>query len=185
MSVKEEKAALQARSAEIKAELEKAERRLEKLSKVQEIDQPDPGTVIRFSRLLAGSPRKYTFVAFRFNADHDSWVLTGRANALRLLGLTEKGNSWEDVLVAIGDAKVYQATKWESLVDDDATEYLYYRSSGMGTLYRVAKGALGHSASEAKSSSTGSWHLSTLTPASWLRDNPGSYRKITAAEAGD
>lgn len=184
MSVKEEKAALQARSAEIKAELEKAERRLEKLSKVQEIDQPDPGTVIRFSRTLAGGSQKYSFVAFRFNANHDSWVLTGRANALRLLGLTEKGNSWEDVLVAIGDAKVYQATKWEPLADDDATEYLYYRSSGMGTIYRFNPRLPGNNHVESKSVS-GTWHPTVLTPVTWIRDNPGSYRKITAEEAGE
>lgn len=111
--------------------LAKKKRELQKLDSVQDISEPDPGTVLLFSRPLAGGTKKYTFVAFRTWDGSGKWSVTGKANTLNLLGLSEAGNTWDQLLLAIGSAKVKQATDWVTL------GYKYYRGRNSGAFYRV------------------------------------------------
>lgn len=180
MSIKEERAVLQAKFDEMKAELEKAQRRLQKLDKVQDLNEPEPGSVLRFSRSMAGSRQKYTFVAFRSGPFVKSWHLTGKANALRLLGLAEGGNSWEDLLIAIGDADVVFATDWSSNPD---SAYLYFRGYATGKVFRVKRDADPRTAMQVRNPTTGRWHTSTFTTRGWVENNPGSHPAISAEEA--
>jgi hypothetical protein len=176
VGIKEEKAQLQAQFESMKTELEKTERRLQKLDKVQDIPEPGPGTVLRFSRPLAGSSQKYTFVAFRFGVSVESWVLTGRSNALRLLGLTEKGNSWEDLLLAIGDNKIEYAVSWSKNSED---AYEYFQGSSSGRIFRTPTSD--PSRVEVRMD-TGRWRHSSMMDRSYLVRNPGSYNKVSAEE---
>jgi hypothetical protein len=92
------------------------QRRLDKLEKVQDWVEPAPGTVIRFSRPLAGS-QKYTFVLVKIGTHEKSWYVTGSDNSLNLLGLSNKGSTWREVLLAIGDNKAKVATVWKDPAD--------------------------------------------------------------------
>lgn len=174
-------AAMKAKLAEMTAEAEKKMKRLEKLEKVQKIfpEQPAPGTVLRFSRSLAGSAQKYTFVAFRFGPYSQSWVLTGRQNALRLLGLTERGNTWDDVLVAIGDAKVKVATGWSD-PGEQADGYEYFLGTQAGTLFRTKTD------SQLVEKHVGSvWKTCFGTTRDHLHRLPRNYSRLTKSQAED
>jgi hypothetical protein len=106
-------------------QLELLKKRAAKLEKVQDWTEPAPGTVIRFSRSVAGSERRYTFVATRIAAGSKDWYITGSDNSLKPLHLSNKGNSWADILLAIGDAKVKVATAW---AEPNKVGYRYFES---------------------------------------------------------
>jgi hypothetical protein len=106
-------------------EAERLRKRLEKLEKVQDWEEPMPGTVLRFSRSVAGSVRKYTFVATRIAGGSKDWYITGSDNSLKPLHLSNKGNAWADILLAIGDAKVKVATTW---AEPNKVGYRYFES---------------------------------------------------------
>jgi hypothetical protein len=112
-------------------ELALLKRKAEKLKKIQDLDEFEPGTVLMFSRSLAGSARKYTFVAFRTWDGPAKWAVTGKPNTLQLLGLKPSGNSWDELLLAIGDAKLKKVSSWKTV------GYEYFRGNGSGSFYRV------------------------------------------------
>lgn len=179
LSIENERGLLQTQLDDLKTQLDKAQRRLEKLDKVQDIKQPGPGTVLRFSRPMAGGRQKYTFVAFRSSPLVKSWHLTGKANALRLLGLAEGANTWEDLLVAIGDSDVVFAVDWAKHPDD---AYLYFKGTGSGKLFRVKRGADPRTVVEVYRPLTKEWRSSDLTTRHYVERNTGSYVRIDGSE---
>lgn len=168
----DEKRQLQADLELLQKTLESKSRRLDKLSKIQDLPEPAPGSVIRFSRPLGGSTRKYTFVALRIDDKVESWHLTGKANALRLLGLSESGNSWENLLIAIGENRVRVATDWAA-PGEEPQPFDYFKG-GDGKLYRVSKDDL--EATQFWSNLARGWVTSGTNKAAWIRRNPGSFR---------
>ena len=180
-TLKSEQEALDQEVKDLEQALVVKKRRLEKLSKVQEslANEPPMGSVIRFSRTLAGSSSKYTFLAYNTSdVLNQSWYLTGRANALRLLGLNERGNTWEDLVVAIGNSEVEIVSEWSSLTKAD---YHYYRAVNSGKVFRFKNDASNAAATQVQNSD-GSWRQSPMTTRGWLELNTGSYRKISARE---
>lgn len=123
----QEKTELQRDLGLLEQELAEKRKRLEKLEKVGEqfAAEPAPGTVLRFSRPVAGSKQKYTFVATRVSTSSSSWYVTGRSNALARLGLTDKANTWPEMLVAMADAKVQVARVW---VEPAHVAFRYFQS---------------------------------------------------------
>lgn len=180
MSLETEKATLQKDLSRLEKELKEKTRRLDKLSKVQDalLVEPDKGTVLKFSRQLAGSTLTYTFVVFRSHNVDNSWYFTGRANALRLMGVTDKGNSWEDVLVAIGDAKVEIATQWTTPGEQS---YSYFEAFASGRLMRVSDSD--PNVVEVHDGPTRGWRRNRLMNKGYLLRNPGSYKAISASQA--
>lgn len=132
-----EKDTLQTDIDRLELELSKTKRKLEKLenANTQYTEQPPVGTVLKFSRTIAGSINKYTFVAF--HGLKDSWSVTGRKNALNVIGLTEGGNSWEALTIAIGQEVVQEATVWAI---PKSPEYKYSEGRFSGSVYRVRPG---------------------------------------------
>jgi hypothetical protein len=181
MGFEAERSHLNAELERLQQELKSKTRRLEKISKIQDalIQEPAPGIVIRFSRPLGGSSRKYTFVLFRCGDEVKSWFVTGKPNTLNLLGLGSGGNTWDDVLVAIGDAKVKIATEWRA-PDEALPEFRYYRSF-LGNVYRVWTEE-GSTRSEIRRSD-GSWRGSIHSPLE-LSENSVTFQEISAAQAG-
>lgn len=99
--------------ADLEDQLRKNKRLLEKLenANTQLTSEPEPGTVLRFERPIAGGSTKYTFVLLAVGKD--SWTVTGKKNALNGIGLKETGNTWQDVTVAVGQNTLYRVTDWE------------------------------------------------------------------------
>jgi hypothetical protein len=180
VNLETEKATLQEDLSRLEKELKEKTRRLDKLSKVQEalLTEPDKGTVLKFSRQLAGSSLTYTFVAFRASGLRSGWYFTGRANALRLLGVTEKGNNWGDVLVAIGDAKVEIATQWTTPGEES---YSYFKAFASGKLIRVPDSD--QHVVEVHDGPVRGWRRNRMMDKGYLLRNPGSYKAISASEA--
>lgn len=136
MNLKERKEKLDEDLRVLKEALAKKEREAEKLSAVQTHlleHEPVPGSVLMFSRHLAGSTHKYTFVVFRGHDSERSWVVTGRDNSIQLLGLKNSGNTWEEILFAVGSAKLKQAVSW---VPFKGVKYEYYVGATTGAYYR-------------------------------------------------
>jgi hypothetical protein len=138
VSLEEDRAKLSSEVERLKAELEKQSRRLERIDSVQDLKEFPPGTVIQFSRTLPGGPKKYTFVAFRTWAGDNAWSVTGKKNVLNLIHLSDAGNSWEDLLLAIGKSTIKRATNWSAIPDEGATrQFDYYKGLSSHTFYRV------------------------------------------------
>lgn len=81
MSLADEKTELEQRLAQLDLDAQEMRKRLAKVEKAQVnlfAAQPGPGTVLLFSRDLAGSARKYTFVAFRSGTYTMSWHVAGK-----------------------------------------------------------------------------------------------------------
>jgi hypothetical protein len=181
MGFEVEKASIVNDVAHLEEQLRQAKRRLEKLEKVQVglfESEPKPGTVLRFSRSLAGSSYKYSFVAFRAAPNRNGWYLTGRQNALQLLGLNEKGNTWDDLLVAIADAKVKVATGWTD-PGEVTPKYEYFRGIRSGQVYRLAEGVV---RTEYKTFD-GRWVSHAFATSDWIKRNTDSYISISEDEA--
>jgi hypothetical protein len=130
--LKAEKAELDRKLQEVKDELARLERRAAKLERVQSLAEFEPGTVLMFSRSLAGSTKKYTFVAFRTWDGPEKWAVTGKPNTLQLIGLKPSGNSWDELLLAIGDAKLKVARNWRTV-----GEIEYFKGLVSGNFYRI------------------------------------------------
>lgn len=191
MGINEEKAQLAAKLEEIQAEAVRVNRRLMKLDKVQDLDEPEVGTVLRFSRSLAGSTTKYTFVAYRVwsrLASSKGWYVAGKKNTLNLLGLIETSNSWDDLLVAIGDAPVEVATRWsdpKSKTTEDEPVHLYYQGYASNKIFRMDPHNPQKSVDVKDGRSHTRWRKSAMTSGAYLVKNPGSYRLISKDEAGE
>lgn len=183
MGIKEEKERLAAGIAQIEEELVNLKRKHEKLEKVQDIPEPLPGTVLRFSRPLGRALRRnYTFVASRVEDRPASWYVAGKQTTLQnLLHLTDGANTWEQLLLAIGDAKIEYVSGWSDILTPQFDYFLGYDS---GKVFRSLKGAHVDSRAEVWSNLKISWQRCALTVTrGFLVDNPGSYLPITWAEA--
>lgn len=179
MSLEVEKTTLEQDLKTLTDQLEEKKRRLAKLNKVQTTlfsQEPAVGTVLRFTRALAGSVVKYTFVAYRASSSRlSAWHVTGKKNTLHLIGLKETGNSWEDLLVAIGDSKVEIAVDW---VEPGKRVYDYFRAHDSGKVFRSSQDQRVVEVLR----SDGSWRLSPYTTRDFVLRNPGSYHRISSAD---
>lgn len=98
--------------------------------------------------------------------------------------MVEGGNSWEELLLAIGDAKVKVATQWSSPsehLDDPVDDgYVYYTAKRSGISYRHDRDcAPGHYAEV--QSMTGEWLQSLVATRSWLEHHPVSYPRVSGS----
>lgn len=178
MSLKDEKEALERKLADLKEAAELAEKRLAKLSKVQHIEEPSVGAVLRFSRPLGGGSRDYTFVAYRTIS---GWHVTGTRRVLEnLLKLTDKFNTWEDLLIAIGDSKVEMAVLWNKL-GEGSDGYEYFEKNDSRTLYRTRPGK--EWSVEKYSRISHIWVPNGSLARSYLVANPTSWVPITKDKA--
>jgi hypothetical protein len=181
VSIEAQKKALESELTTLSTELEKKRKKLDRLSKVQTnlFDaEPAVGTVIRFSRPLHNSVVRYTFVAYRAGSAPGRWSVTGRKNALNYLGLVEGGNTWDDLLVAIGDADVEVATVWVNPLED---EFEYFQASESGKVFRTKANV--PYVTHVRLPGATNWKPSPFTTRRFITENPGSYRRISAAVA--
>lgn len=177
MALEQKKADTARELAELEQQLAQKQRLLDKLNKVQDLKEPGVGSAIQFSRTLAGSTQVYTFVAARIGL---RWYITGTDNSLRLLGLTNKGNNWDDILVAIGDAQVRVTKNWEPL---GRPEYEYFQGYMSSKIFRTSRQE--PSVVEVKYGTSGEWNRNSLMNRKFLLDNPGSYRVLDKELAGE
>jgi hypothetical protein len=139
MSIENIQKELKAQKEALERELATVTKQAERLAKgAEQFDsEPEVGTVLRFTRLIAGSRIAYTFVAARSKT---GWYVTGSKNALGFLGLTERGNSWEKLLIAIADNEAEVASGWSPArgigekVSEPRTRYFQFQR---GTRRRV------------------------------------------------
>lgn len=165
-----EKEALERKLAELADEQAEAEKRLNRLTRVQDLPDPAKGTVIRFTLTYSGRS-SYTFVAYKASIWEKSWSVTGKKNSLNYFGLRESGNSWSELLLAIGDARIEFATQWSDSNEPNA--YEYFVGDGTGRIFR---GNVASNKVEVRSPQSEEWAPYKNISLGWLRGNPSTYR---------